>query len=151
MSKNIVPWGGGVYFLKSAGSSRFKERLTAPFGCLQPQEIGHQNEQCTQTCTAHFINVCSESLSLVPRAGTLLGQKSPCLLLGTYLLLAFCQSCSLQLFTGTHPVFRGIFQKPSVVLRVLAGELIRLDVAGLRGPVTLLLNHTGKIYTQTWQ
>ena len=26
-----------------------------------------------------------------------------------------CQSCSLQLFTGTHPAFRGIAQRPSVV------------------------------------
>ena len=27
----------------------------------------------------------------------------------------FCQSCSLRLRTGTHPVFGGIAQRPSVV------------------------------------
>ena len=71
----------------------------------------------TQTCTEHFTLAYSESLfasSFSGRAGTPFGQTSPCLLLGTY-FFSFCQSCSLRLFTGTHPEFRGLAQRPSVV------------------------------------
>ena len=71
----------------------------------------------TQTCTECFTLAYSESsfaLSFSGRAGTPFGQTSPCLLLGTY-FFSFCQSCNLRLFTGTHPEFRGIAQRPSVV------------------------------------
>ena len=64
-----------------------------------------------QTCTKYVTLAYSKSsLSFSGRAGTPFGQTSPCLLFGTY-FFSFCQSCSLRLFTGTHPEFRGIAQR----------------------------------------
>ena len=90
----------------------------------------------TQTCTECFTLAYSESsfaLSFSGRAGTPFGQTSPCLLLGTY-FFSFCQSCNLRLFTGTHPEFRGIAQRPSVVrstFRCLVSLTLRHSARGL--------------------
>ena len=84
-----------------------------------------------QTCTEYVTLAYSESsfaLSFSGRAGTPFGQTSPCLLFRTY-FFSFCQSCSLRLFTGTNPEFRGIAQRPSVVrstFRCLVSLTLRL-------------------------
>ena len=75
--------------------------------------------------TAPFIHFYSESLSLSAllfsgRAGTPLGQTSPCLWTGTY-FFNFCQSCNLRAFTGTQPSLRG-----SVWTGGIAKSVVRL-------------------------
>ena len=69
--------------------------------------------------TAPFIHFYSESLLssaflFSGRAGTPLGQTSPCLWTETY-FFNFCQSCNLRAFTGTQPSLRGMAHRPSVV------------------------------------
>ena len=88
--------------------------------------------------TAPLIHFYSESLSLSAllfsgRAGTPLGQTSPCLWTGTY-FFNFCQSCNLRAFTGTQPSLRGMAHRPSVVrstFRCLINPTLRQGIASL--------------------
>ena len=92
--------------------------------------------RCTQTW--HCIHFYSESLSssafpFSGRAGTPLGQTSPCLWTGTY-FFNFCQSCNLRAFTGTQPSLRSMAHRPSVVrstFRCLINPTLRQGMASL--------------------
>ena len=71
---------------------------------------GYTLDGAHEQCTALLNDVYSESssssaLPFPGRAGTPLGQASPCLWTGTY-FFNFPQSCNFCAFTGTHPSLR---------------------------------------------
>ena len=70
------------------------------------------------------------------------GQTSPCLLFGTY-FFSFCQSCSLRLFTGTHPEFSG----KNLVLLVVACRLLWAACTRLLGLLGRTPSHTHPLCT----
>ena len=83
------------------------------------QKKGYTLDGAHEQCTGPLNHVYSESSSssafpFSGKAGTPLGQASPCLWTGTY-FFKFSQSCNLRAFTGTHPSLRGIAHRPSVV------------------------------------
>ena len=70
---------------------------------------GYTLDGAHEQCTAPLNHVYSESsspsaLPFSGRAGTPLGQTSPCLSTGIH-FFNFPQSCNLRAFTGTHPPF----------------------------------------------
>ena len=76
-------------------------------------------DSADKQCTAPLDHPYSESssssaLPFSGRAGTPLGQTSPCLWTGTY-FFSFPQSCNICAFSGTHPSLRGTAHRPSVV------------------------------------
>ena len=112
--------GGGVcvYFFKSVRKGHFRNvwiggggRWSHFSGQHDTLDGAHEHG----TAPVDHLYCESASSSAVPfsgRAGTPLGQTSPCLWTGTY-FFNFSQSCNLRTFTGTQPSLRGIAHRPS--------------------------------------
>ena len=137
----LSPWGGGVggmcILFEICKKTPFQKCMG--WGGFTFFSVAQHIGRCTQTwhCTIH-LHFYSESLSssafpFSGRAGTPLGQTSPCLWTGTY-FFNFCQSCNLCAFTGTQPSIRGMAHRPSVVrstFRCLVNPTLRQGIASL--------------------
>ena len=137
--KHVVSLGGGMCILFEMCKKTPFQKCMGLGGRGCDFSAQHNTwDSAHKHSTAPFIHFYSESLSLSAllfsgRAGTPLGQTSPCLWTGTY-FFNFCQSCNLRAFTRTQPSLRGMAHRPSVVrstFRCLINPTLRQGIASL--------------------